>query len=194
MSSKFKTSLIKKRPSIVRRRWASIICCSVHPLRTAGDKERKVNCNNGGEPILQKKKDTFAMKTTVKHVKNKFLNSWIFQSSSPSHLMLEKGSQFVRKFLTTFCGLVGLKHLTPTANHTQTNVQVKRYDRMTVTRWRHYVAEHQDDLNIYLSRCWRTRTTTMFIDPLVCPYLVCYYAEVCLRRHCLILLRQFPRI
>lgn len=54
------------------------------------------------------------------------------------------------KFFELVCTTLVTKHLTETTNHFQTTGQTERYNRTLVTRLRHLVGEHQDDLDHYV--------------------------------------------
>ena len=73
------------------------------------------------------------------------LESWIYPYGLPSMILSDNGVQFTSKFFEAMCTTLGVKHLTTTTYHPQTNGQVERYNRTLVARLRHYVAENQAD-------------------------------------------------
>lgn len=76
-------------------------------------------------------------------------------------LSTDNGPPFPSKFFLTECSFLGVKHLTTTAHHLQTNGQVDRYKKTIATRLCHLVAEHQRD--------W---------DTSVQPLKIVYYTQV----------------
>lgn len=78
------------------------------------------------------------------------VENWIMRYDIPTYLLTDNGPQFDSKFFAAICVRLGLKHLTMTAYHLQTNGQVKRFNQTIAGRLRQYVAEHQTDWDLYV--------------------------------------------
>lgn len=62
-------------------------------------------------------------KTAAAHMANIFLDHWIVSFDISSYLLTDNGTRFRSKFFASICGYLGVKHLTTTAYHPQTNGQ-----------------------------------------------------------------------
>jgi len=89
-------------------------------------------------------------KTTAPHVAQAFVDHWVMPYGIPASVLSDNGPQFVSKFMGAVCGILGVKQLTTTAYHPQTNGQTERYNKTIVARLRHYVAENQADWDEYV--------------------------------------------
>lgn len=58
-------------------------------------------------------------------------------------ILVESGQQFLSNVFTFMCAYVGVKTLTTTAYHLQTNALIERYIQMLVSQLRHYADDHQ---------------------------------------------------
>lgn len=85
--------------------------------------------------------------TAVKYI---FSEHWINPHGIPAFVLTDNGTLLVSKFFATLCTHLGLKQLTTTAYHPQTNGQVERYKKTLDTQLRHYVAYHQNDWDAYV--------------------------------------------
>lgn len=72
---------------------------------------------------------------------------------TPSYLLSDNGSKFVGKFFDTLCSHPGTKHVKTTIYHPQTNGNVERYIKMTVTILRHFPLMSQPINVIEISLC-----------------------------------------
>ena len=94
---------------------------------------------------------TVAMdKIAAPQVAEAFLDCWIMPYGIPNAILSDNGPQFVAKFFELLCVMLGIKHLTTTAYHPETNGQAERYNRTLAARLRHFVSEHQDDWDAYI--------------------------------------------
>lgn len=58
--------------------------------------------------------------------------------------MTDNGTQLTSVHFRGVCSLLGIKHVTSTTYHPQTQGQVERYNRTIVAQLRTYVEDHQD--------------------------------------------------
>lgn len=79
-----------------------------------------------------------------------FLENWITPYQLLSHVLKDHGTQFVRKFFTSFCFSLRVKKHTPAAYHPHTNGHVDCYNGTIVASLLHYVAEPQRDWDIHV--------------------------------------------
>jgi len=99
-----------------------------------------------------------------------FCESWVFVYGAPRTILSDNGPQFKAKAFLETCRILGIKSLTTTTYHPQTNGQVERFNRTLASMLRHYVANDQKDWDDYLptlayayNRCvHRTTNTTPF--------------------------------
>lgn len=77
-----------------------------------------------------------------------FLDRWIVRYGVECHLLTDNVPKFVNRLFATLCGSLGLKYLTKTGYHTQTNGQTETETKTLVTCLEHYVAEQQQKWNI----------------------------------------------
>lgn len=77
-------------------------------------------------------------------------NVGIIHYNIPTFLVTDSDTNAFRKLIGTRCNFFGLKHLTTTPYHPQTNGQAERLNRILIARLRHYVAEHQHDWDIFM--------------------------------------------
>lgn len=73
-----------------------------------------------------------------------FLDTWVASYGPPDTLLTDNGPQLASTHFRGGCGMLGIKHVTSTTDHPQTQGQVERYDRTIVTQLRTYVEDHQD--------------------------------------------------
>lgn len=86
-------------------------------------------------------------KTTAKHIAYLFMDRWRIPYGTPAHLLTNKDTLFVSKFVATACAQLEDKHLTTTVYHPQTNGRAKQFNKNVITFLRRYVAELQKDWN-----------------------------------------------
>lgn len=79
-----------------------------------------------------------------------FLDNWVMPHRKPSCILINNEVQFVSKLFRTLHLFLGVKKLTTTVYHPQTNGEVERYSRPLVARLRHSVPEHQQDWDTYV--------------------------------------------
>lgn len=84
-----------------------------------------------------------ASMTTASHVKNLFLEGWVVTFEILTYLHTDNGPLFVSDLFQSVSSELAFKHLTSTSYHSQNNRQTKCFNKIIVTRPRHYVAEHQ---------------------------------------------------
>lgn len=77
---------------------------------------------------------TAIIKTTVPY---RFLDVWVVPCGILSYLLVDNGTQFGSKYLSTLCLHLGTKHIAATAYHPQNNERVERFNKKTVTRQQH---------------------------------------------------------
>ena len=65
---------------------------------------------------------------TAPSVANAFIDKWGIPHGLPVSILSDNGSQFVAKFFEAACLTLGLKQVTSTAYHPQTNGQTERYN------------------------------------------------------------------
>lgn len=90
-------------------------------------------------------------KTTERNVETAFFKSWIITYGIENDLLPDNSPQFVGKLFAAVCLFLGLKQLTKTAYHPQTNLQTEKYNKTIVPRLQNYVAEHQSDWDEYIN-------------------------------------------
>ena len=66
--------------------------------------------------------------TTAPAVANAFINNCVIPYGLPVSILSDNGPQFVAKFFEAVCLTLGLKQVTSTAYHPQTNGQTERYN------------------------------------------------------------------
>ncbi|CAN8077309.1 unnamed protein product [Agarophyton chilense] len=111
-----------------------------------------------GKRFVLVKTDTFTKftralplgKTKATDVATAFLSHWVYPYGMPLYLLTDNGSQFVPKFFSHVCATLGIKHVTTTAYHPQTNGQVERFNRTLLDRLGHYVLENRLDWDDYV--------------------------------------------
>lgn len=81
--------------------------------------------------------------TTAPAVANAFVENWVIPYGIPKFVLSDNGPQFVAKFFEAICVLLGLKHLTTTAYHPQSNGQTERYNQTLATRLRIFTNQHE---------------------------------------------------
>lgn len=93
-------------------------------------------------------------------VASAFCDTWVASYGPPDTLLTDNGPQLASTFFRGFCGMLGIRHLTSTAYHPQTQGQVERYNRTIVAQLKAYVSEHQeswDELVSVLSLAYNSR-------------------------------------
>lgn len=89
-------------------------------------------------------------KTTATDVAMAFLTHCVYPYGLPLYLLTDNGIQVVSKFFLHVCATLGIKHVTTTAHHPQTNCQAEYFSKTLVNRLVHYTAEHQLDWDDYV--------------------------------------------
>lgn len=80
-----------------------------------------------------------------------FFHGWVHHYGVPTHVLTDRGKQFVAQLFRNLCGPLGIYRVLTTAYYPQTNRQTKRYNKMTIASIRLFIAEHQRNLNIFLA-------------------------------------------
>lgn len=65
-------------------------------------------------------------------------------------MLTDNEHKFVACSFRIVCTVLGIGRTPITAYHPQTNGQAERYNKTLEARLRHYVSEHQDDLDLYV--------------------------------------------
>lgn len=65
-------------------------------------------------------------RTSSVHVTNVFFDSWIDPCGIPAYFLADNHVHFTSNLFATLCAMIGLKYLTTTAYHSETNGQTKR--------------------------------------------------------------------
>lgn len=89
-----------------------------------------------------------------------FCDTRVASYGPPDTLLTDNGSQLTSAYFRGFCGMLGIRHLTSTTYHPQTQGQVERYNRTIVAQLKAYVSEHQeswDDLVSVLTLACNSR-------------------------------------
>ena len=115
--------------------------------------------------------------TTAPAVANAFIENWVIPYWLPVSMLTDNGPQFVAKFFEAVCLTLGLKHVTTTAYHPQTNGQTERYNQTLATRLRIYTDRNNSDWDrliepltyAYNAQVHRTINQTPFILILTRP-------------------------
>lgn len=89
-------------------------------------------------------------KKSATQAANVFLDNWIFPFGIPSYVIADNDPQFISKFIAAICGYLGIERPTKTPNHPQTNAQINRCKKTTVTRLKNCIAAHQQDWNAFM--------------------------------------------
>lgn len=77
-------------------------------------------------------------------VASAFLDTWVASYGPPDTLLTDNGPQLTSTHFRAVCSMIGIKHLTSTTYHPQTQGQVERYNRTIVAQLRTYIEDHQD--------------------------------------------------
>lgn len=88
--------------------------------------------------------------TTFTHIGTLFFDYWLVLYRISTYFLADEDVQFTSKFFATLCTLLGVKHLTTTPYHPQTNGQAEIYYKTILTCLRNYIAEHQKDRDIFV--------------------------------------------
>lgn len=88
------------------------------------------------------------LKTSPTHLANVFLKHWIIPSGIPTYLFPDSGPQLVSKLFASIFGYFGIKLLTTTAYHPQTDGLAKLYSRGSVARVRQFVTQYQQNWDL----------------------------------------------
>lgn len=95
-------------------------------------------------------------KTSSTHVASMLFDYWIVPYGMCVYVLTNNGVKFTRNLFATLCNMLGVKHITKTSFHPQTNRKVEQYDHTIVTQLRHYVVENHKDCdshtNVFLQR------------------------------------------
>lgn len=78
-------------------------------------------------------------KTTVSRLANLFLDHWIVPFGVPTYLLTDYVPKFGSKSFQSVSRKLGIKHLSATSYHPQTNGKAQRFNKIIVTCLRHYV-------------------------------------------------------
>lgn len=70
------------------------------------------------DPYLKLPKAVPTPKASATHIATSFYDSWIIPYGIPVNVLKDNCTQFVSEFFRTICNLLGLKHFTTTAWHT----------------------------------------------------------------------------
>jgi len=97
-----------------------------------------------------------------------FVEEWVFTYGAPKTILSDNGPQFRSKTFVDACVILGIKPVTTTTYHPQTNGQVERFNRTLASMLRHYVAEDHRNWDEYLpvlayayNRCVHRSTNTI---------------------------------
>eukprot|EP00170_Pyropia_yezoensis_P000369 contig_2095_g370 len=71
-------------------------------------------------------------------------DTWVASYGPPDTLLTDNGHQLTSVHFQGVCRMLGIKHLTSTTYHPQTQGQVERYNRAIVAQLKAYVEDHQD--------------------------------------------------
>lgn len=86
----------------------------------------------------------YPLKTpTAAAVAQSFLENCVYPYRIPLYPLTNNRSSFVSKFFKAACSIIGVKHVTTTAYHLQTNGHAKRFNKILVDWLRQYVAKRQ---------------------------------------------------
>lgn len=66
------------------------------------------------------------------HIASLFQDSWLAPYRTPEHILMDKKAQFMSKFFELLCSFLGLKLLTTTAYHQQTNPEAAPFTKMII--------------------------------------------------------------
>lgn len=106
-------------------------------LRTAKENQHVVIITNGYSKLARAVSAARVATTDTEII---LLKNWIFPYVVPSYVILEKGAQFVSKYLVTFGAHLLRKHLIRTAFHPLTYGNDERYSKAIVAHLCCYVA------------------------------------------------------
>ena len=73
-----------------------------------------------------------------------FLDTWVASYGPPDTLLTDNGPQLTSVHFRGVVGMLGIRHITSTTYHPQTQGQVERYNRTIVAQLRTYIEDHQD--------------------------------------------------
>lgn len=109
---------------------------------TTSEKENKVNQYVFvlTELFSKLSREVVVTKTKATHIATISLDCWVIPYGIPSYVLTDIGPQIVAMFLASICAFLGIKKLTSTSYHPQTNGQTERYNKEIVPRLRHCVA------------------------------------------------------
>lgn len=62
------------------------------------------------------------------HIVKVFFDSWLAFYANPIYILIDNGTQLVKKFFAKMCAFHKVKHLKATACHTKTNGQAERFN------------------------------------------------------------------
>lgn len=95
-------------------------------------------------------RDVPVSRMTDAHITLMLMPHWIILYEIPDYVPTDNGAQFFTTFLEPFCAILETGYLVTTAYYTQTNEKVERFNKTILPRLRYYVAEHQQDWDIYV--------------------------------------------
>ena len=127
--------------------------------------------------------------TTALAIASVFLDHWVAAYGVPDTVLTDNGPQFAAVFLQGVLGMLGIVTNFTTPYHPQTNGQVERFNRTLVRQLRHYVLEHQDTWDRYLSLLTLAYNTQVHTSTGEIPF-----SLVCPRRLPTLALERFPHV
>lgn len=126
-----------------------LIYRSEHIRPTASNKKPKNVCHSSHDRYSKLTRAGTTSKNTAKHTAPFFLVHRIVLFGIQAFLLPESGLQFVGIIFATLCIFLGVRLMKNTAYHSQTKVWDERYKIAIVARLRHYLAEHQENSDIF---------------------------------------------
>lgn len=88
---------------------------------------------------------------TATAVAHAFVHHWVFHYGPPRTLLSDNGSQFMARFFTEVCRIMGTKNVYTTTYHPQCNGQVERFNRTILSALRSYLGDHPRDWDEFTS-------------------------------------------
>jgi hypothetical protein len=96
--------------------------------------------------------EAFAIKNIeAKTVAKVFVKEIIARHSAPSHLLSDRGTQFLSSIMKEVCNFMQINKLTTTAYHPQTNGLTERFNKTLCSILSQYIAKNQKDWDEMLS-------------------------------------------
>lgn len=85
------------------------------------------------------------LKTTVSNVTNVFMSRWLISYGIPAYLQIGSRTRHVSDFFTAMCALLGMKDLTITPCHPQTNGLAEQFNKTILHHLKYYVTERKKE-------------------------------------------------